>query len=137
MTPASSVIPQFLDEIRLAKRSKNTLKTYTQALRLFSSIIGPSGDLSEDNFIKFLQASEGLEGPLRNSSHITYRVAVSRLYEYHAPGIPVKILVERYGQKKSKRPVNYNEEALIKLLEHCKGLRGDLLALRDRAFVIT
>jgi site-specific recombinase XerD len=137
MIPASSAIPAFLDELRHAKRSKNTIKTYTQALRLFSKIIGKDDSLSEDNFIKFLQAGQGLEGELRNSAYVTYRVAVSRLYEYHAPGIPVKLLVERYGQKKSKRNITYNEDALEKLLGYCNGLRGDLRGLRDRAFVLT
>jgi len=137
MISASSAIPLFLDELRLAKRSPHTLKTYTQGLRLFSSIVGEDADLSEKNFIKFLQATNGFAGELGNSSHVTYRVSVSRLYQYHAPGIPVKLLIERYGRKKSKRHINYDEEALETLLDYCDHLRGSLLSLRDRAFVIT
>lgn len=136
MITASSTIPLFLDELRLAKRSRHTIKTYTQGLRLFEKIVGADGELSEKNLIKFLQATESFRGELGNSSHVTYRAAVSRLYQYHAPGVPVKLLIERYGRKKSKRHINYDEEALEKLLDYCEGLRGDLLALRDRAFVV-
>lgn len=136
MTSASSVIPVFLDELRLARKSPHTVKTYAQGLKLFLEIAGKNDELSEENFIKFLRKT----GKIHPSTQAVYRVALSRLYEYHSPGIPLKLLIERYGQKKPKRFIVYTdstEEAIEKVLAYADSLRGDLLALRDRAFILT
>lgn len=133
---ASAVIPQFLDDIRRI-RSENTAKTYDQALRRFRKIIGKNDELSEENFIKFLKRTGS---GYKSSSHSTYRVAVSRLYQYHAPGIPVKLLIERHGKRRQKRFIPYTdetEEALEKLIGYASDLRGDFPSLRDRAFILT
>lgn len=130
---ASSAIPLYLDALRLADKSPNTIRMYTHALRKFVRIIGAKGELSEANYIKFLQRT----AHLANITQVTYRVPVCRLYEYHAPGIPVHLLTERYGKKKQKRFIQYNEKGVDRLIEYASGLHGDLKALRDRAFILT
>jgi integrase len=132
MISASSAVPIFLDELRLAKRSPNTVRTYEQGLRAFLRVI-KGDDLSEENFKLFLHKTQG-------PKQITYREAVSRLYQYHAPGIPVKLLIERYGIQRGRRLPAFKEsmeDDLEKLFSYAETLRGDLLALRDRAFIIT
>jgi integrase/recombinase XerC len=132
MTSASSAIPQYLDAIKLS-RSPNTLRTYRHALRIFVSIVGPDAELSEENFITFLQTTAR-----RNErAQVTYRIPVSRLYKRYAPGVPVDLLVEDYGQKRHKGFIQYNEKDVDKIIEYASTLRGDLLALRDRAWILT
>lgn len=133
MISASSAIPQYLDAIKLAKKSPNTYKTYKRALRLFREIIGKKDELSPENYIKFLKGTSHLS----SSSQVVYRVAVSRLYTFHAPGIPVQNLTDQYGQKKRKRFIQYNEDGVDRLIKYAESLSGDLAALRDRAFIIT
>jgi integrase/recombinase XerC len=133
MTSASAVISQFLDDLRLAKKSPNTIKTYQQGLRLFLEIVGKNDELSEKNFIKFLQRT----ADYKSSSHSTYRVAVSRLYEYFSPDVPTRRLIDRYGRRREKRFITYKEEALEDLLSYMETLRWDLRALRDRALILT
>lgn len=133
MISASVAIPQYLDAIRLAKKADNTQRTYRHALRTFTRILGKNDELSEKNFIKLLQSTAHLSARTQN----TYRVPVARLYEYYAPGIPVKLLIEQYGQKSKKSMIKYNEAGVDKVIEYALTLWGDLLALRDRAFILT
>ena len=49
----------------------------------------------------------------------------------------LKEATAHYTRKSGKRIVNFNREALEKIIAHCKSLNGDLLALRDPAFVLT
>lgn len=133
MTSASTAIPQYLDAIKLSKKSPNTIKTYKRALRLFSQIIGKKDELSPENYIKFLKSTSYLS----SSSQVAYRVAVSRLYTFHAPGVPVQNLTDQYGQKKRKRFIKYNEDGVDRLIQYAEKLSGDLPALRDRSFIIT
>lgn len=133
MKKASQAIPIFLDELRLAKRSPHTIRTYQQGLRLFSKIIESDDSLSEENFIFFLQSTDYL----KPAAQATYRVAVSRLYQYHAQGIPTKLLIERYGQRVGKRVPTYDKKSRDRLIQYAESLSGDLLALRDRAFLFT
>lgn len=130
---ASSAIPLYLDALRLADKSPNTIRMYKYALGKFIRILGKNDELSEANYIKFLQRT----AHLANITQVTYRVPVCRLYEFHAPGVPVHLLTERYGKKKKKRHLQYNEKGVEKLIEYASGLHGDLLALRDRAFILT
>src|SRR5689334_14345863 len=103
MQIASTAIPHYLDELQLAKRSPRTIATYRQALHLFVQIVGDSAPLSEETYIKFLQRTSDLDA----ATQITYRAAVCGLYEYHSPGIPLKLLTRRYGQKRPKRQLRY------------------------------
>jgi integrase/recombinase XerC len=136
MISASSAIPLYLDALRIAKKSPNTIRTYTQALRHFSRIIGKRDELSEENYKRFLRVTAE-DFDLSPSAQSTYRVAICRLYEYHAPGVPVKLITDQYGMKKGKRLIRYNEDGVDRLVSFAETLRGDLLALRDRAFILT
>lgn len=133
MTSASSAIPLYLESLRHAKKSPRTIRTYAFALDRFSKIIGENDELSEENYKKFLYtvAEE------TDRAQITYRSAVARLYQYHAPGVPVKALTEQYGIKQNKSMIRYNEDGLEKFLQFAEKLRGDLSDLRDRAFILT
>jgi site-specific recombinase XerD len=63
---------------------------------------------------------------------------VCGLYEYHSPGIPLKLLTRRYGQKRPKRQLRYNEEAVIQVVSYAEKMScANLLDYRDRAFIIT
>jgi site-specific recombinase XerD len=134
MKTTSQAIPLFLEELRLAKRSPRTLATYRQGLNLFLDIVGAEAPLTEETYIQFLQSTSNL----RAGTQITYRAAVCGLYEYHSPGIPMKLLNRRYGQKRPKRQIKYNEEAVIKVIQYMELLSCQtLLDYRDRAFIIT
>jgi integrase/recombinase XerC len=134
MKTTSEAVPLFLDELRLAKRSEHTIKTYKQALDLFAQIVGATSPLSEENYIKFLQRTSDL----KSATQITYRAAVCGLYEYHSPGVPLKLLTRRYGQKRSKRQLKYNEDAVVKVVTYVESMPcATLLDYRDRAFIIT
>lgn len=134
MKTASQAIPLYLDELRLAKRSPRTVSTYKQALNLFMRIVGPTTPLSEETYIKFLQQTSELQP----ATQITYRAAVCGLYEYHSPGVPLKILTRRYGQKRSKRQLKVKEDAVVKVIDYMEQLTCEsLVDYRDRAFIIT
>lgn len=133
MILVSSAIPQYLDALRLAKKSNNTIKTYTHALRRFTGIVGEEAPLDGETFKTFLQviARE------TDVAQLTYRVPVARVYRYYAPEIPVDTLIEQFGQERKKRFIQYNEEGVERLISYAETLRGDLLALRDRAFILS
>lgn len=131
MTSASSVIPQYLDSVKLS-RAGNTYRTYKHALRAFTRIVGPEAELSEENYKKFLQVT----AEENERAQITYRVPVTKLYKRFAPGVPVDLLNEDYGQQNKKRFIQYNEDGIDKLISYAETLRGDLQALRDRAFIL-
>lgn len=134
MKTAAEAIPLFLDELARAKRSPRTLATYKQGLDLFVEIVGSTSPLSDKTYIKFLQNTSDLQP----STQITYSAAVRGLYEYHSPGIPLKVLTKRYGQKLPKRQLKVKEEAVVKVLEYMEQLRCEnLIDFRDRAFIIT
>ena len=131
---ASQAIPLYLEELDLARRSPRTISTYRQALDLFTKVVGETAPLSEDTYKKFLQGTSHLNP----ATQITYRAAVCGLYEYHSPGVPLKVLNRRYGQKRPKRLMKYKEEAVARILEYIERLQcQDILDYRDRAFIIT
>lgn len=134
MKTAQEAIPLYLEELRLAKRSKHTIRTYRQALDLFVKIVGETSPLSDETYKRFLQRTSDMT----SSTQITYRAAVCGLYEYHSPGVPTKILTRRYGQKPSRRQLRYDEDAVVRVLEHMERLSCQtILDYRDRAFIIT
>jgi site-specific recombinase XerD len=49
----------------------------------------------------------------------------------------MKEATDHYTRNQGKRIVNFNREAVEKVIEYCSSLNGDLEALRDRAFVLT
>ena len=116
-------------------RSKLTVATYRSALRDFVFVSGENAELNKDTYIKFLKS-------LKRHSPATQRVkkaAVRGLYRYHES--PAYALLEAADEHHLKRMgsnvITYDELAVEKFVEYCKSLHGDIVALRDKAFVIT
>jgi site-specific recombinase XerD len=114
-------------------RLPKTLKTYRWALEYYFKKVG--SELNDDAYEKFL-------GMIKNLSPSTKRVllsAVMGLYTFCEAGNPAKRekLNEHYTRNVKPKPVNFDRLAVEKIICHCEALRGDLLSLRDRAFVLT
>ncbi len=114
-------------------RLPNTLKTYRQVLKQYYETAG--GELSDENYERFLVALRG-HSPSSKRVHIS---AVMGLYAFCEIGDLNKRekLNDHYTRKIKPRPVVFDRPAVEKILAHCETLRGDLIQLRDRAFVLT
>lgn len=112
---------------------ENTKKTYLWAINRFYDIVGDV-PLNVETYEKFLQG-------IRHHSPSTKRIlrtAVMGFYESHDASHPRMQKLNRiYGRTAKKKSVNFDWDAVEKLISHCDSLRGDLLALRDRAFILT
>lgn len=125
-------IDHFLDTL---DRSPRTVLTYRNALTRFIQVVGEDAELSTETFTRFLAT-------LKDKSPSTQRVyttAVLKFYAFCKAGnwAELKEATAHYTRKPGQRIVNFNREALEKVITHCESLSGDLLALRDRAFVVT
>jgi len=114
-------------------RLPNTLKTYAWALDYYFGIAGAT--LSDAAYERFLTA-------IRNLSPSSKRVlcsAVMGLYAYCEIGDVAKRekLNEHYTRKIKPKPVNFDRDQVEMIITHCNTLHGDLINLRDRAFVLT
>ena len=125
-------IERFLESS--GKRDK-TKKTYRYSLKRFVEIVGDDALLDTNTYIKFLKAIKKLSP----SSQNVYRTSVLKLYAFTGNGdmLELKKATEHYSKAPEKRIVNFNRDALEKVIAHCISLEGDLLCLRDRAFVLT
>ncbi len=127
-----SEISRFLETL---DRSPRTIFTYRNSLEQFVKVVGDGAELNTEAYVKFLAS-------LKNKSPSTQRVyttAVLKFYAFCKSGnwAELKEATAHYTRKSGKRIVNFNREALEKIIMHCESLNGDLLALRDRAFVLT
>jgi site-specific recombinase XerD len=133
-------INHFLDTL---DRSPKTIFTYRHALSQFVETVGKDAQLNTDTYIKFLVS-------LRQKSPSTqrvYRTAVRNFYAFCKAGnwAEIEEATKHYTRKPGKRIVNFNREAVEKVITYCESLKaetGDSLrkqleALRDRAFVLT
>ncbi|MFZ1043743.1 MAG: tyrosine-type recombinase/integrase [Anaerolineales bacterium] len=116
-------------------RSPRTIFAYRNGLEQFVNVVGDNAELNTETYVKFLTS-------LKNKSPSTQRVyttAVLKFYAFCKSGnwAELKEATAHYTRKSGKRIVNFNREALEKIIAHCESLNGDLLALRDRAFVLT
>jgi integrase len=114
-------------------RLPKTLKTYRWALDYYFKIAGDP--LSDDAYETFLTAIRNLSP----SSKIVLRSAVMGLYAYCEAGNLVKRekMNQHYIRKLKTKPVTFERDAVETIIAHCDTLRGDLINLRDRAFVLT
>ena len=124
-------ISHFLNTLDL---SRNTIETYKYALERFVSIVGEDASLTAETFEDFLGAIKDYSP----STKQIWRSAVVGLYTFHRSSdlAEVQRLI-RFSRKPGKRMINFDRDAVEKVLEHCSRLSGDLPALRDRAFVLT
>jgi len=114
-------------------RLPNTLKTYRWAIEYYFNIAGE--DLSDEAYETFLTAIRHLSP----SGKRVLRSAVMGLYAYCEVGDLAKRekLNQHYMRKTKTKPVTFNRDDVETILTHCDSLRGDLINLRDRAFVLT
>jgi site-specific recombinase XerD len=116
-------------------RSPKTLLAYRNGLTQFVKVVGEDAELTVQTYVKFL-ASLKHKSP---STQSVYRTAVLNFYSFCNAGnwAELKKATRHYTHKSGKRIVNFNREAVEKVVAHCESLCGDLFNLRDRAFVLT
>jgi integrase/recombinase XerC len=117
-------------------RPPNTLRAYRYALRKFVAIVGEDAEMNTETYEKFLKAIIAYSP----STKQILRSAVLGLYSFCKAGnwVELREITKHYTRKQGKRIVNFNREALEKVLTYCAALPGtDLIASRDRAFVLT
>ena len=125
-------INHFLDTL---DRSPKTIFAYRNALEQFIKVVGEDAEMNIESYTAFLKAIK-LKSP---STKGIYTTAVRQLYAFCKAGNSdeLKEATKHYTRNQGKRIVNFNREAVEKVIEFCSSLSGDLEALRDRAFVLT
>src|SRR6266498_4887753 len=133
-------INHFLDTL---DRSPKTISAYRNALSQFVQIVGENAELNTETFVQFL-ISLKQKSP---STQRVYRTAVLKYYAFCKAGnwAELQEATQHYTRKPGKRIVNFNREAVEKVIAYCESLNGNtstslsknLEALRDRAFVLT
>jgi len=116
-------------------RSPKTIFAYRNALEQFIKVVGEDAEMNIESYTEFLKAIK-LKSP---STKGIYTTAVRQLYAFCKAGNSdeLKEATKHYTRNQGKRIVNFNREAVEKVIEFCSTLSGDLEALRDRAFVLT
>ncbi|MBI5944439.1 MAG: tyrosine-type recombinase/integrase [Chloroflexi bacterium] len=125
-------------------RSPCTIFTYRNALQQFQHSIGEEdAELNTETYKAFLATLKS-RSP---STQRVYTTAVRKFYAFCKSGNPAELkeATQHSTRKQGKRIVNFNREAVEKVIEYCSSLNGDpssssrikLEALRDRAFVLT
>ncbi len=125
-------INHFLDTLDL---SQNTIDAYRYGLQRFVYIVGEDAPLNAETFETFLIAIKDYSP----STKQIWRSAVLGLYTFCKSSDLAEIqgLVRHYARRQPKRIVNFDRDAIEKVIEYCSHLSGNLSALRDRAFVLT
>src|SRR5215216_276621 len=116
-------------------RSPKTIFAYRNALEQFIKVVGDDAEMNIESYTAFLKAIK-LKSP---STKGIYTTAVRQLYAFCKAGNSdeLKEATKHYTRNQGKRIVNFNREAVEKVIEFCSTLSGDLEAWRDRAFVLT
>ena len=133
-------IKSFLETL---DRSPRTIFAYRNALKQFVAIVGEDAELNLATYTRFLTS-------IKSKSPATKRVyttAIRKFYAFHKAwnADELKEATEHYTRMPGKRIVNFNREAVEKVIAYCASLNGasatspreTLEALRDRAFVLT
>lgn len=113
-------------------RSVNTIKAYRWALHYYFNVVD---SLSDEAYEKFLVSLNGY----KPSTKSIMKAAVMGLYEFCEAGDLARRvkLNKHYTRKVKTKPVSFDRDAVEKIISHCDTLTGDLMELRDRAFVLT
>ncbi|HLO27983.1 MAG TPA: tyrosine-type recombinase/integrase, partial [Anaerolineales bacterium] len=133
-------IKSFLETL---DRSPRTIFAYRNALNQFVAVVSEEAELNLETYTKFLNS-------IKSKSPATKRVyttAVRKFYAFHKAWNTdeLKEATKHYTRTSGKRIVNFNREAVEKVIAYCISLNGTsvtspreyLEALRDRAFVLT
>lgn len=137
MPTISDLAAQYLGTFDPEKQGK-TIATYRQGLNTFIRVVGDHAELTEETYIEFLKKTKSKSAPTQS----TYRSAIIGLYDFAEeikliPPIKLKRATKRYGKKQGERLVKPNMENVRQLINYANKLTGDLIALRDRAFILT
>lgn len=123
-------------------RSPRTIFAYQNALNQFVAVVGEDAELNLASYIKFLSSIKS-KSP---STKRVYTTAVRKFYAFHKAwsADELKEATDHYTRLQVRRIVNFNREAVEKVIDYCAALNGSagsprdaLEALRDRAFVFT
>lgn len=124
-------IDAYLQSLVDADRSPKTVKTYRAALKHYGAIIGDA-PLTDATYKAFLKS-------MRQFSPATqriYKTAIKRMFRY--ADISLKGIEENaYLKRQPVRLPTFDRDSIEKTIAYSLTLSGDLLGLRDRAFVIT
>lgn len=125
-------IDHFLNTLH---RSPRTIFAYRNALEQFVKVVGENAVFSTETYIKFLTSLDQ-KSP---STQRIYTTAVLKLYAFCKAGnwAELREATRHYTRKSSKRIVNFDRDAIERVISYCESLNGDFFALRDRAFVLT
>ncbi len=125
-------IEHFLETL---DRSPKTIFAYRNALVQFVKVVGDDAELNTDTYIKFLTSLKR-KAP---STQTVYTTAVLKFFAFYKAGnlTELKEATEHHTRHQGRRIVNFNREAVEKVIQYCASLTGDLEAWRDRAFVLT
>jgi len=133
-------INRFLETL---DRSPKTIFAYRNALEQFVKAVGVDAELNTETYTAFLTSIK-TKAP---STKRVYTTAVRKFYAFSKAGnwFEMKEATEHYTRNQGKRIVNFNREAVEKVIEFCSSLSANtsaslstnLEALRDRAFVLT
>lgn len=133
-------INRFLDTL---DRSPKTIFAYRNGLSQFMKVVGKDAELNTETYIKFL-ISLKQKSP---STQRVYRTAVRKFYAFCKAGnwAELEEATQHYTRKPGKRIVNFNREAVEKVIAYCESLNSGssdsfgakLETMRDRAFVLT
>ena len=116
-------------------RSPRTIFAYQNALNQFVGVVGEDAELNLSTYTAFLVS-------IKSKSPATKRVYTTAVRNFYAfqkawDSDELKEATKHYTRNPGKRIVNFNREAVEKVIEYCASLDGNLEALRDRAFVLT
>jgi len=116
-------------------RSPRTISAYRNALAQFVQIVGADAELNTETYVRFLISLKQKSPSTQN----VYKTAVLKFYAFSKAGNTAELeeATQHYTRKPGKRIVNFNREAVEKIITYCESLNGNLEALRDRAFVLT
>lgn len=138
MSTITDLIAEYLDTFD-KDTQKKTVQTYRQGLRKFVQIVGDDAELNEATYIQFLNKTK----KMKPATQAAYRSAISGLYGFAAfkkiiPPLSLKPATKYHGRKQGQRNyIDPNMDAIGKVISYANTLTGDLIALRDRAFVLT
>lgn len=115
-------------------RSVNTVETYRWALSCYFEAVGD--DVLDNDAYKLFLESIKWYAP---STKLVLRSAVMGLYDFcEVPDREKRDrLNEHYIGTVKSSPVNFNRGAIEKVISYCENLRGGLMEMRDRAFILT
>jgi len=126
----------YLAVVKIGK-SANTYTAYSQALKRFIEVAG-NVPLSVEAYIKFLKATKN-NNPSTKELH---SVAIMRMIKYHAADdqtinvTAFERAKENYIKKRGVRLPIFESALLEKIIKYCESTHGDIIQLRDRAFIL-